>query len=214
MSGENSFIGKSLGNYRITAEIGSGGFGNVFQGQHTILTERTVAIKQLHSHLGSTEERDRFLEEARLLERLKHPHILHIFDVGIYEGFPYLVAEYASGGSLRDHLSKYAPNLLPIKEALTLLSQVGQGLYYAHQRNVIHRDLKPANILFNAKGEALLADFGIATVLSTMTINYNITVIGTPAYMAPEQFRGALSKESDQYALGCIAYELYTGHKP
>ena len=109
MSSENSFIGKSLGNYRITTEIGSGSFGNVFQGQHSILTERTVAIKHLHSHLGSLEERDRFLEEARLLERLKHPHILHIFDVGIYEGFPYLVAEYASGGSLRDHLSKYAP---------------------------------------------------------------------------------------------------------
>ncbi|TMC86907.1 MAG: serine/threonine protein kinase, partial [Chloroflexi bacterium] len=213
MSGENSFIGKSLGNYRITDEIGSGSFGNVFQGQHTILTERTVAIKQLHSHLGSAEERDRFLEEARLLERLKHPHILHIFDVGIYEGFPYLVAEYASGGSLRDHLSKYAPSLLPIKEALTILSQVGQGLYYAHQRNVIHRDLKPANILFNAQGEALLADFGIATTLSTSSITH-AAIMGTPPYMAPEQFQGSVSKESDQYALGCIAYELFTGKTP
>ncbi|MFL5589539.1 MAG: serine/threonine protein kinase [Ktedonobacteraceae bacterium] len=213
MSSENSFIGKSLGNYRITAEIGSGSFGNVYQGQHTILTERTVAIKQLHSHLGSPEERDRFLEEARLLERLKHPHILHIFDVGIYEGFPYLVAEYASGGSLRDHLSKYAPNLLPIKEALAILSQVGQGLYYAHQRSVIHRDLKPANILFNAQGEALLADFGIATTLSTSSITH-AAIMGTPPYMAPEQFQGSVSKESDQYALGCIAYELFTGKTP
>src|SRR5947208_450598 len=184
MSSENSFIGKSLGNYRITDEIGSGSFGNVFQGQHTILTERTVAIKQLHSHLGSPEERDRFL-----------------------------VAEYASGGSLRDHLSKYAPSLLPIKEALTLLSQVGQGLYYAHQRNVIHRDLKPANILFNAQGEALLADFGIATTLSTSSITH-AAIMGTPPYMAPEQFQGSVSKESDQYALGCIAYELFTGKTP
>ncbi len=91
MSSENSFIGKSLGNYRITDEIGSGSFGNVFQGQHTILTERTVAIKQLHSHLGSPEERDRFLEEARLLERLKHPHILHIFDVGIAVSQPLIL---------------------------------------------------------------------------------------------------------------------------
>ncbi len=93
MSSENSHIGRSLGNYRITGEIGSGGFGNVYQGQHAILTERTVAIKQLHAHLVSPEEREQFLEEARLLERLKHPHILHIFDVGIHDGFPYLVAE-------------------------------------------------------------------------------------------------------------------------
>ncbi|TMC15942.1 MAG: serine/threonine protein kinase, partial [Chloroflexi bacterium] len=204
MSGENSFIGKSLGNYRITAEIGSGGFGNVFQGQHTILTERTVAIKQ---------QRDQFLEEALLLERLKHPHILYIFDAGIHEGFPYLVAEYAPGGSLRDHLNKYAPNSLPIEEALTILSQIGQALHYAHQQNVIHRDLKPANILFNTKGEALLADFGIATTLSTSSITH-AAIMGTPPYMAPEQFQGSVSKESDQYALGCIAYELFTGKTP
>src|SRR6266550_8718608 len=178
MSSENSFIGKSLGNYRITDEIGSGSFGNVFQGQHTILTERTVAIKQLHSHLGSPEERDQFLEEARLLERLKHPHILYIFDAGIHEGFPYLVAEYAPGGSLRDHLNKYAPNSLPIEEALTILSQIGQALHYAHQQNVIHRDLKPANILFNTKGDALLADFGIATMLSTASVK-QIDATGT-----------------------------------
>ena len=213
MSSENSYIGGSLGNYCITAEIGSGGFGKVYRGQHTILTERKVAIKQLHSHLGSPQERDQFLEEARLLERLKHPHILYIFDAGIHEGFPYLVAEYAPGGSLRDHLNKYAPNSLPIEEALTILSQIGQALHYAHQQNVIHRDLKPANILFNTKGEALLADFGIATTLSTTSVTH-AAIIGTPPYMAPEQFQGSVSKESDQYSLGCIAYELFTGRVP
>jgi len=213
MSSENSHIGRSLGNYRITGEIGSGGFGNVYQGQHAILTERTVAIKQLHAHLVSPEEREQFLEEARLLERLKHPHILHIFDVGIHDGFPYLVAEYAPNGSLRDRLNKSTSNPLSIEEALAILSQVGQALHYAHQQNVIHRDLKPANILFNAKGEVLLADFGIATTLSTTSITH-AAIIGTPPYMAPEQFQGSVSKESDQYSLGCIAYELSTGRVP
>src|ERR1051326_3055914 len=213
MSSENSHIGMSLGNYRITAEIGSGGFGNVYQGQHTILTERSVAIKQLHGHLASPKEREQFLEEARLLERLKHPHILHIFDVGIHDGFPYLVAEYAPNGSLRDRLNKSTSNPLSMEEALAILSQVGQALHYAHQHNVIHRDLKPANILFNAKGEALLADFGIATTLSTTSITH-AAIIGTPPYMAPEQFQGSVSKESDQYSLGCIAYELFTGKVP
>jgi serine/threonine protein kinase len=102
---------------------------------------------------------------------------------------------------------------LPLSEALTILSQVGQALQYAHQKTIIHRDLKPENILLNAKGEALLADFGIATVLATGSVRY-VEATGTPAYMAPEQFRGKVSKESDQYALGCIAYELFTGSRP
>lgn len=202
-----------LGNYRLIAEIGSGGSGKVYQGQHIILTERIVAIKLLHSHLDSYEERERFVEEARILERLKHLHILHIYDAGIHEGFPYLVAEYAPGGSLRRRLKSYLPNPMPVEEALNILAQIGQGLHYAHRQNVIHRDLKPENILFNVQGQALLADFGIATTLSTESIK-QVTAIGTPSYMAPEQFQGSVSKESDQYALGCIAYELFTGRPP
>ncbi|HCF87373.1 MAG TPA: hypothetical protein DEV72_19480 [Ktedonobacter sp.] len=213
MSGEKSFIGECFGNYRITAELGSGGFGKVYRGEHTILTERAVAIKMLHAHLATPEERERFLQEARLLERLKHPYILRILDVGIHEGFPYLVVEYAPRGSLRDLIKRFAPNLLPANMALNIFTQVGQALYYAHQQNIIHRDLKPENILFNAQGEALLADFGIATTLSTASIKY-VTIIGTPAYMAPEQFQSSVSKESDQYSLGCIGYELFTGKRP
>lgn len=204
---------QALGNYHIIAEIGSGSSGRVYQGKHIILTERVAAIKLLHSHLRTPEEYARFVEEARILERLKHPHILHIFDVGIHEGFPYLVAEYAPHGSLRNHLRKYLPNPMPVEEALTILTQVGRGLYYAHRHNIIHRDLKPENILFNVRGQALLADFGLATTLSTESI-LHATVIGTPSYMAPEQFQGSVSKESDQYALGCIAYELFTGRAP
>lgn len=213
MSEVSNGLIQTLGNYRILAEIGSGSSGKVYQGKHSILTERTVAIKLLHSHLRSPEEYERFVEEARILERLKHPHILHIFDVGVHDGFPYLVAEYAPHGSLRTHLRRYSPNPMPLEAALTILTQVGRGLYYAHRHNIIHRDLKPENILFNAQGQALLADFGIATTLSTESI-IHATITGTPSYMAPEQFQSTVSKESDQYALGCVAYELFTGRVP
>src|SRR5579859_5448468 len=99
MSDGRGHPGKTFGNYQVTTEIGSGGFGKVYLGTHSILTDRIVAIKLLHAHLGESEERERFLQEARLLERLKHPNILHIFDVGIDDNFPYIVAEYAPHGS-------------------------------------------------------------------------------------------------------------------
>ncbi len=102
---------------------------------------------------------------------------------------------------------------MPTEEAVIILSQVGQALQYAHQQNIIHRDLKPENILFNTRGEAVLADFGIAAVLASARTR-QVGFGGTPAYMAPEQFEGIISTKSDEYALGCIAYELLTGRKP
>lgn len=206
-------IGRLIGNYRVITEIGAGGFGKVYRGEHIYLTERAVAIKFLHTHLSSAEEREQFLQEAHFLEKLKHSHMLQVFDVGIDDGFPYLVTEYAPNGSLRSRIKHYAPKFLPVEEVIRILSQVGQPLYYAHQQQIIHRDLKPENILFNAKGEALLSDFGIATTLSTASVKA-VGLIGTPLYMAPEQFQGIISKESDQYALGCITYELVTGQAP
>ena len=214
MMDTNSFIGKQIGNYRVIAELNSGAFGNVYRAQHLILTERTVAIKLLHAYLHSPKEREQFIQEAQFLEKLKHRYITPIIDVGFSEGFPYLIAEYATHGSLRDRLNHLSPHLLAIEDAIAILSQIGQALHYAHQQHIIHRDLKPENILFNSQGEALLADFGIATMLATASIKYVTMIGGTPPYMAPEQFRGMISKESDQYALGCIAYELFTGNRP
>ena len=168
MADRSNFIGTEIGSYRIIAEINSGAYGAVYQGKHVIFDEEPiVAIKLLHAYLSSAEAREQFIQEARLLKKLKHPYILPILNAGIQDGMPYLVTEYTSGGSLRDSLKQQAGTPMPVDEALTIITQIGQALYYAHQQNVVHRDLKPGNILFNAKGEALLADFGIAVILAT-----------------------------------------------
>ena len=206
MAKEYNFIGRQIGNYRILEELASGSFGRVYRGVHIYLTTRIVAIKLLHRmYLGSQKERESFLQEAQLLELLKHPHILPVYDVGIDDGMPYFVTEYASHGSLRDRLQQQYPQHLPVDETITILTQVGEALFHAHHQNIIHRDLKPENILFNANGDALLADFGIAVILETARTS-PVNIVGSPLYMAPEQFDGMLSKKSDQYAMACIAY--------
>lgn len=215
MTEQSNLIGKRIGSYRLVNQLSTiGGFGSVYLGKHIVFTNRPiVAIKILYAHLASEQEKERFLQEARFLDQLKHPHILPIIEAGIEDGLPFLIVEYAANGSLKDRLQKRALHPLPLEEALTILSQIGQALQYAHHQNIVHRDLKPDNILFNTRGEALLADFGIATVLDAARTK-PVDSIGSPPYMAPELFDGIASMRSDQYALGCIAYELMTGRKP
>lgn len=211
-----TYSGRQLGNYRIEKRLARGGFGEVYLAQHVLLP-RLAAIKFLHASFSISEEQRReFLQEARLLESLKHAHILPLYDVGIeQEDFPpYLIAAYAPGGSLRERLRQHSDGFA-LEEALSILEQIGQALQHAHAQPqpVIHRDLKPENILFDDAGEALLADFGIAVVLDVEE-SQKVGTAGTLPYMAPEQFEGQASDKSDQYALGCLAYELVTGHKP
>ncbi|GCE13972.1 serine/threonine-protein kinase [Tengunoibacter tsumagoiensis] len=217
MESENKYIGRKIGNYRITAPIGAGAFGSVYKGVHVILSSRTVAIKLMHNtNLASEHERESFLQEAQFLELLKHPHILPIYDVGVDEGTPYIIAEFAPNGSLRDlmkHQAQLKQGLFSLEKVLTIISQVGQALDYVHKQNYVHRDLKPENILFDAQNDALIADFGIAVFLES-TKTQTVDVIGSPRYMAPEQFEGFVSRRSDQYALACITYELLTGRPP
>jgi serine/threonine protein kinase len=207
-------IGQCIGNYRITGELGRGACGHVYLGTHLFLPNRLVAIKVMNATpLHSFEEQERFCREAQFLDWLKHPHILPVIDVGVCEDYSYLVTEYASHGSLKELLDQQPHRLLSEEKALRILSQIGQALQHAHQNGVVHRDLKPANMLFNAEGDALLADFGIAMLLSTACTEHG-EVAGTPAYMALEQFQQIVSQKSDQYAFGCIAYELLTGQQP
>lgn len=209
------YSGQIIGNYLILEKLGSGEFGSVYRAQNRMIAERIVAIKLINDkYVSSPEECAHFINEARVLLKLQHRSILPVIDIGEHNSVPYMVLAFASGGSLRTLLASQPDRKLPLEQALTVLTQLGQGLQYAHQQGVVHRDLKPDNILFNALGEALLADFGIATEVPTSTIRNAESITGTPPYMSPEQFQGIVSKLSDQYALGCIAYELVTGSKP
>ena len=202
-----------IGNYRLLKKISAGTSGIVYQGQHNIFSdEPLVAIKQLRAQLNSPKEHDSFMQEARLLRRLKHKHILPVIDAGTALGFPYIVMEYAAGGSLRELIELRQGQPLDLQVAVKLLAQLANALQYAHEQGIVHRDLKPENILFSAQGDVLLADFGIAVILASLgTLQGGIG--GTPLYMAPEQFEGIISTRCDQYALACVAYELLTGRK-
>jgi serine/threonine protein kinase/cytochrome c-type biogenesis protein CcmH/NrfG len=236
MSGAGNLTGKRLGEYHVLELIGHGGFADVYKGKHISQNDQ-VAIKVLHINYNRHDKQEvanyraLFFSEARMLQSLPHPFIMpllhageHIIDPG-QQGVLYMVMEYARNGSLRERLDEYLKKNpgqpLPLQEALTILWQIGQALYFAHQQlkgekrePVVHLDLKPANILFNDQGDALLADFGLAVILpSAKTKRFN-EAGGTYAYMAPEQFDGDVSIKCDQYALGIIAYELLTGQHP
>lgn len=207
----DKLLGSQLGSYILVDVLGHGAFGSVYLGKHFLLEHKPpVAVKVLNTTLNTQEEIERFFQEAVILDKLTHPNILPVVDANLYESYPFFVAEYAPGGSLRDRLDKFNSNTMNLTDAMHLLNQVGLALQHAHDLDIVHRDLKPANILFNAEGDALLADFGIAIQLQKTR---RVDEIGTPPYMSPEQFKGKVSKKSDQYALACIAYELLTGQQ-
>lgn len=207
-------IGEQIGNYRLVEVLASGAFGRVYRAEHTLLKQRQVAIKFLRlERLDNAEERAIFLQEAHFLDQLTHSAILPIIDVGLVDDIPYIITEYAPNGTLRTYLRRQAGQPAPLAEVLRITTPIGEALQYAHDHNIVHRDLKPENILFNAQNEPLLADFGIAVLLDAGT-TFLSNVSGTAPYMAPEQFEGVISPKCDQYALGCIIYELLTGKRP
>ena len=155
----------------------------------------------------------RFEREARALAKLSHPNIVPVYDYGEYEGAPYLVMEYIPGGVL--NLKRSTP--MPWQEAVRIILPIAQARAYAHEQNIVHRDIKPSNILITGRGLPLLSDFGIAKILESdenTTLTGAGMTIGTPDYMAPEQWTGQASPKSDIYSLGVVLYELVTGHKP
>jgi hypothetical protein len=205
--------GKQLGPYRIVALFGEGGMAAVFKAYQPS-TDRFVALKVLPRNLAHDPQfMQRFSNEARVLARLQHPHILQVHDTGQAEGYTYIVMPLIETGTLADRL-KGRP--LTLKQLRTVGMQVGEALDYAHSRGLVHRDVKPSNVLMDERGNCLLTDFGIARIIEGATkLTGTGTVMGTPAYMSPEQGRGqVVDRRSDIYSLGVILFELATGRQP
>jgi len=207
----------SIGRYEIIEEIGRGAMGVVYKGRDPNL-DRIVAIKTISlldlEPADEKEYRERFEQEARTAGRLSHPGVVGIFDVGSdpNTGLPYIVMEYVAGKSLNQLMEE--DGKCPLGLALQLVQEIAEALDYAHQEGITHRDVKPANILVSADGRAKLADFGIARLDQThLTLPGRL--LGSPAYMAPEQMKGEeVDGRSDLFSLGVVLYRLVTGHRP
>ncbi len=203
-------VGQQFGNYRLERLLGEGGFAEVYLGEHLYLKTK-AAIKVLHTRLGQ-DEMEGFLAEARTIAALKHPHIVRVLDFGVEGRTPYLVMDYAPGGTLRARFPKGAQ--IPLATTLPLIKQVADALQYAHEQRLIHRDVKPENMLLDERGQVVLSDFGIATIAQSSHYQQTAGVAGTAAYMAPEQLQGKPRPASDQYSLGIVVYEWLTGSRP
>jgi serine/threonine protein kinase len=204
-------VGEQLGNYRLVSLIGTGGFAEVYLGTHIHLGTQ-AAIKLLHTKLATPGEVEQFRGEARTIANLIHPNIVRVLDFGVEQNIPYLVMDYAPNGSLRARLPA-GTALSPLTIA-PYVKQVGEALQCAHDQKLIHRDIKPENMLLGRSHEVLLSDFGIAMVSQTSSQQSTQAVVGTAAYMAPEQLQGHPRSASDQYSLGIIVYEWLTGERP
>jgi len=205
---------EKIGRYEIKSELGRGGMATVYRGWDPLF-EREVAVKVLPPELlhSDPQFKMRFEREAKIIASLEHPSIVPVYDVGDDNGQPYFVMRYMGGGSLSDRIKT---NTLSIDETIKILGQLAPGLDEAHAKGIIHRDLKPSNILFDAKGTPYISDFGIAKLSQAQSGNMTgSAIIGTPAYMAPEQAQGTgVDGRTDIYAVGIILYEMLTGRQP
>jgi serine/threonine-protein kinase len=203
--------------YRIERELGRGGMATVFLA-HDLRHDRPVALKTLHPELAASLGSDRFLREIKLAARLQHPHILSVHDSGEAAGILWFTMPYVEGESLRDRLRR--EHQLPLDDAVRITHEAARALDYAHRHGVVHRDIKPENILLTKDGDTLVADFGIGRALGGTGPEERLTetgiVVGTPAYMSPEQAAGEreLDGRTDVYSLAVVLYEMLAGEPP
>ncbi|HNB41161.1 MAG TPA: serine/threonine-protein kinase [Anaerolineales bacterium] len=203
---------EKIGRYEVKSELGRGGMATVYRAVDPN-SGREVAVKVLpREMMHDPQFRERFEREIKMIASLEHPAIVPVYDVGDIDGQPYFVMRFMTGGSLSDLIEKGS---IPIDETAKIIEKIAQGLAYAHRKGVIHRDLKPDNILFNDDGEPFISDFGVAKLSESSSNLTGSGVIGTPAYMSPEQAQGnEIDQRSDVYGLGVIVYQMLSGHQP
>ncbi|HKZ54159.1 MAG TPA: protein kinase [Anaerolineales bacterium] len=209
----NLVSGQMLGPYRILEPIGQGGMAMVYKAYHAAM-DRYVAVKVLPRQLAENPDfAGRFQQEARTIAKLEHKHILPVYDYGESNGVTYLVMRYLDAGTLKDRMRGHP---LALEEIDRLFSDLAEALSYAHLRNVVHRDLKPSNVLLDRHGDVFLTDFGVAKLLEgTAQFTHTGGIIGTPAYMSPEQAQGRpVDQRSDIYSLGIVLFQMLTGRVP
>jgi len=198
--------------YRIDGEVGRGGMGVVFRAED-IRLKRPVALKFLPRALcQSPEAKERFIREAQAAAALDHPNICAVYEVEEQDGQTYIAMSYIDGESLKGRIAR---GPLPSKEVLDIAAQVAEGLKEAHSKGVVHRDIKPANVMITSKGQAKIMDFGLARLESAADLTRTSVVMGTVAYMSPEQALGQkVDRRSDIWSFGCLLYEMLAGHGP
>lgn len=210
-------VGQTIGKFEIVAALGGGGMAEVYKAFQPSLN-RHVAIKVIHAFLAKDPEFiTRFQREAQNVAALRHPHIVQVFDYDVDEGRPYMVMEFIDGVTLSSKLAQMQKDNEPwtLDEVIRIISEVGEALAYAHEQEMIHRDVKPANVMMDKRGRVTLTDFGLAKLVTDNRLTATGTVMGTPAYMSPEQCKGmAGDARTDIYSLGVMLYELATGKLP
>jgi tRNA A-37 threonylcarbamoyl transferase component Bud32 len=203
---------EKIGRYEIKGELGRGGMATVYRAYDPSF-EREVAIKVLPRELMHDPQfRDRFRREIKTIASLEHPAIVPVYDVGEEDGVPYFVMRYMPGGSLTQWIEK---GKFSLEDAARIIERLSSALAYAHKVGLIHRDLKPDNILFDNNGDPFISDFGVAKITDSSTNMTGSGIIGTPAYMSPEQAQGEkVDNRSDIYGLGVIIFQMLSGHQP